>query len=93
MKANEVVWPNPIIHKLRAYRNERFTAEETYDYIIQLIMETEELLLNPIFGRAYIEESGEYKGFARIIVRKWRIYSIMSGSDIIISAVMYPGEN
>ncbi|PWV98535.1 hypothetical protein DFQ01_11745 [Paenibacillus cellulosilyticus] len=36
MKVKQVVWPRPVINKLKSFSNERFTPEETYDYIVQL---------------------------------------------------------
>lgn len=92
MKSKQVVWPRPIISKLKRFSSERFTSEETYDYIVQFIIETEDLLLNPVLGQTYVEEFGEYKGFARVVVRKFRIYYSVIGRDIVIVAVMFPGE-
>jgi hypothetical protein len=65
MKVNEVVWPEPIMKKIFTYQSEHFTSEESYDYIVQLILETEDALLNPILGKTYVEEFGEFKGLSR----------------------------
>lgn len=92
MKTKQVIWPEPIVTKLRSFRSEHFTPEETYDYIVQLILETEELLLNPVIGRTYVEEYGEFKGFSRIVVSKFRTYYKTFENDIVIVAVMFPGQ-
>jgi hypothetical protein len=92
MKVKQVVWPKPVINKLKTFSNEHFTLEESYDYIVQVIIDTEDLLLNPVLGQTYVEEFGEYQGFARIVVRKFRVYYSVIGLDIVITAVMFPGE-
>lgn len=74
MKSKRIIWPVPIREKLLTFRSEHFTAEETYDYLIQFIFEVEDLLLNPVLGKTYREESGEYKGIQRLVNRKFRIY-------------------
>jgi hypothetical protein len=55
-------------------------------------METEDLLLNPVLGGTYVEEFGEYKGFSRIVIKKFRIYYTALRKDIVVIAVMFPGE-
>jgi hypothetical protein len=40
MNVNEVIWPEPIIKKLFTNQSEHFTSEESYDYIVQLLLET-----------------------------------------------------
>lgn len=62
MNSKQVIWPNPVAEKLTTFRSDRFTPEESYDFIVRLIMETEDLLLNPVLGRTYVEEFGEFKG-------------------------------
>jgi hypothetical protein len=63
MNIYKVFWPEPIINKLRSFQSRYFTPQESYDYIIQMIIETEDLLKNPVLGKSYIEENGEFKGF------------------------------
>jgi len=92
MKVRQVIWPSPIRNKLLAFRNERFTPEETYDYIIQIILETESLLLNSVLSKVYTEEAGEYAGFMRLIVRKFKFYIEPVEDDAVVVAVKYPGE-
>lgn len=92
MRAKKVEWPLPVIEKFRSFRNEHFSPEESYDYIVQLILEAEDLLLNQFLSKSYIEEFGQYKGFSRIVTRKFRIYYILVNHDIVIAAVLFPGE-
>jgi len=74
------------------FRSEHFTPEETFDYISQIIIETESLLLNPIFGKAYTEISGDYAGLSRVVVKKFRVYFEVDDNKIVVVAVMFPGE-
>jgi hypothetical protein len=92
MKSKKVIWPEPVVTKLRSFRSEHFTLEETYDFIVQLILETEELLLNPIVGRTYVEEYGEYRGYSRVVISKFRTYYKTFGNGIVVMAVLFPGE-
>lgn len=92
MRVRQVIWPGPVRNKLLAFRSDRFTPEETYDYIIQIILETEILLLNPVLSKVYTEEAGEYAGFMRLLVRKFRFYIESVEDDAIVVAVKYPGE-
>ena len=92
MNVNEVIWPEPILIKLFTYQSDHFTPEESYDYIVQLILETEDALLNPILGKTYVEEYGEFKGFSRQVVKKFRIYYQVITNNLIIAAVLFPGE-
>ena len=48
MKVRQIIWPGPVRNKLLAFRSERFTSEETHDYIVQIILETESLLRIPV---------------------------------------------
>ncbi|WP_156396464.1 hypothetical protein [Paenibacillus sp. Soil724D2] len=34
MNSNQVIWPEPIVEKLRSFRSQHFTPEETYDFIV-----------------------------------------------------------
>lgn len=93
MNIKRVVWPWPVREKLLSFRSERFTPEETYDYIVQVIVEIEDLLINPVLGRAYIEEIGEYAGFMRVVIRKFRFYVECVADEAIVVAVKNPGES
>ncbi len=93
MRVRQVIWPSPVRNKLLAFRSARFTPEETYDYIVQIILETEILLLNPVLSKVYVEEGGEYAGFMRLVVRKFRFYIELVEDDAVVVAVKYPGEN
>jgi mRNA-degrading endonuclease RelE of RelBE toxin-antitoxin system len=92
MNVYRIDWPEPIINKLKSFQSGHFTPQESYDYIFQVVMETEDLLKNPIIGKSYIEESGEYIGFLRIVVRKFRIYYKIINNSIVIVSVLFPGE-
>jgi hypothetical protein len=63
MNKNRVIWPELIRNKLLSFRSPHFTSQITFDFIVQLIMESEDLLLNPILSKTYTEEFGDYKGF------------------------------
>lgn len=56
MKVQQVVWPQPIRNKLLSFRSEFFTPEETFDYIVQIILETEDLVVDPVFTKPYISK-------------------------------------
>lgn len=62
MNSRNVIWTPVVREKLIEFRNERFTPEETLNYISQIIIETEEFLRNPVIGKTYTEEFGRYKG-------------------------------
>jgi hypothetical protein len=55
-------------------------------------LETEDLLRNPVLGKTYTEELGKYKGISRIVVRKFRVYFQEIKNEIIILAILFPGE-
>lgn len=93
MKVRQVIWATPVREKLLSFRSEHFSPEETYDYIVSIVIELEDLLLNPVFGRGYIEETGEYAGFMRLVIRKFRFYVECIADEAIIVAVKNPGEN
>jgi hypothetical protein len=57
-----------------------------------LIIEAEALLLNQVWSKSYTEESGEYKGFSRIVIKKFRIYFKLIDRNIVVAAVLFPGE-
>jgi hypothetical protein len=70
MNSRNVIWTPVVREKLIEFRNERFTPEETLNYISQIIIETEEFLRNPVIGKTYTEEFGRYKGISRIIISR-----------------------
>jgi len=74
MELRNVIWTPVVKNKLTAFSSDRFTSEEKYDFISQLIMETEDILKNPVIGKTYTEQFGKYKGISRIVVRKLKIY-------------------
>jgi plasmid stabilization system protein ParE len=92
MKVSQVIWPRPVRNKLLAFRSDHFTPEEAYNYIVRVISDTEKLLLNPVLGKVYTEEKGEYAGFMRLVVRKFKLYVEMVENDAVVVAVKYPGE-
>jgi hypothetical protein len=93
MDGRNVIWSPTVKDKLTQFRSERFTPEETFDFITQFILETEYLLENRIIGKTYTEEFGKYKGITRVIVKKFRVYYKLIGNDFVILAVLFPGEN
>lgn len=68
MNSYKIIWTPIVRDKLLEFRSERFTPEETFDYISQIILETEDLLKNPVIGKTYTEEFGKFKGITRIVV-------------------------
>lgn len=62
MNTRSIIWLPTVRAKLIQFRSERFTPEETFDFISQVVLEVEDYLKNPIIGRAYTEEFGEYRG-------------------------------
>jgi hypothetical protein len=93
MDGRNVIWSPTVKDKLTQFRSERFTPEETFDFITQFILETEYLLENRIIGKTYTEEFGKYKGITRVIVKKFRVYYKLIGNDFVILAVLFPAEN
>ncbi len=86
MNERNIICPPRVRKKLIQYRSNRFTPEETLNYISQIVSETERLLKNPILGRAYTKEIGEYKGISRIIIKKFKVYFEKANNDIVIIA-------
>jgi hypothetical protein len=74
MNGLNIIWTPAVMGKLIQFRSERFTPEETLDFIFQLILETEELLGTDVIGKSYTEEIGKYKGISRIVVKRFRVY-------------------
>jgi plasmid stabilization system protein ParE len=93
MHDRNVIWSPAVKEKLIRFRSERFTPEETLDFISEFILETEEPLENYVIGKSYTEEFGKYKGISRIVVKKFRVYYKLIDNDVVILAVLFPGEN
>lgn len=93
MDYRNVIWTPVVRGKIIEFRSERFTPEETLNFISQIIIETEDFLKNPIIGKTYTEEFGRYKGVSRIVVKKFKIYYKQFDNDIVIIGVLFPGEN
>jgi plasmid stabilization system protein ParE len=93
MDTLNVIWTPAVREKLIEFRSSRFTPEETLDFISQLVLETEDLLKNPLLGKAYTEEFGKYKGISRIVIKKFQIYFKQVNNDIVIIAILFPGED
>lgn len=70
MYNRNVIWSPAVKQKLTQFMRERFTPEETFDFVSQFILETEALLENYIIGKSYTEEFGKYKGISRVVVTK-----------------------
>ncbi|NWQ42309.1 type II toxin-antitoxin system RelE/ParE family toxin [Bacillus sp. EB106-08-02-XG196] len=93
MGIRNVIWTPAVREKLIEFSSSRFTLEETLDFISQLVLETEDLLTNPLIGKAYTEEFGKYKGISRIVIKKFQIYFKQVKNDLVIIAILFPGEN
>lgn len=93
MNSINIIWLPRVKSKLLEYRSEHFTSEDTFDFISTIIIETEELLKNPFVSKTYTEEFGEFKGVSRVLVRKFKFYFERDKNDIVIIAVLFPGEN
>jgi len=93
MGTRKVIWTPAVREKLIGFRSSRFTPEETFDFISQLVLETEDLLKNPFIGKVYTEEFGKFKGISRVVIKKFQIYFKQVNNDIVIIAIMFPGEN
>ncbi|WP_110931035.1 hypothetical protein [Paenibacillus bouchesdurhonensis] len=87
-----VLWSPAVRNKLSQFRNERYSPEETFDFISQFILETEAILSNPILSKAYTEQGGTYAGVSRIVVKRFRIYFEEQESEVRIIAVLFPSE-
>lgn len=93
MNDRNVVWSPAVREKLIQFRSERFTPEETLEFVSDFIIETEHLLKNRIIGKAYTEEFGKYKGITRVVIRRFRVYYKIIENDVVILAILFPGEN
>ncbi|SEN01773.1 ParE toxin of type II toxin-antitoxin system, parDE [Mesobacillus persicus] len=93
MYDRHVSWPPAVREKLLQFRSERFTPEETLDFISNFIIETEDLLKNRIIGKTYTEEFGIYKGITRVVIKRFRVYYKVIENDVVILAILFPGES
>lgn len=93
MTDRNAIWSPAVKEKITLFRSERFTAEETLDFISQFIIETEDVLKNSIIVKTYTEEFGKYRGITRIVVKKFRVYYKIIDNNVVILAVLFPGEN
>lgn len=87
-----VLWSPAVRYKLSQFRSERFSPEETFDFISQFIIETKAVLSNSIITKAYTEEYGTYEGLTRIVVKRFRIYFEKQDNEVRIVAVLFSGE-
>lgn len=93
MTSRIVTWPTPIRNKLLSYRSPRFTAEETFDFIANFILKTEDILKDDIVGKFYTEPRGRYRGISRMVVHGFKVYFEIQGDEVVILAVKFPREN
>lgn len=93
MNKVRVLWPKPVQDKLFSYESTHFTKAVTRRYLTNLVLQTENLLLNPVLSKTYTEEYGFYQGVSRIVVNKFKVYYERHDEDIIILAVKFPGAN
>ena len=87
-----VIWSIAVRDKLLRFKGERFTTEETLEFITHLILETDEILKNVVVGQTYTEEFGKYAGISRIMVKKFRIYYKKEENNFYILAILFRGE-
>lgn len=87
-----ILWPPAVREKLAQFRSEHFSPEETFDFISQLIFEIENVLFNPVLSKAYTEERGIYAGISRVVVKRFRVYFEQFENEVLIVAVLFPGE-
>jgi hypothetical protein len=92
MNNRVLVWSPAVRNKLARFRSDRFSLEETFDFISQFILETEAVLSNPVLSKAYTEEGGTYAGLSRIVIKRFRVYFEQHENKIVIVAVLFPGE-
>lgn len=92
METREIIWTPAVKEKLTKFRSDKFTPEETLNYIIKIVKETEDFLSNPIIGKTYTEDFGKYKGISRTVIRKFRVYYKKINDDIVIIGLLFPGE-
>lgn len=87
-----ILWSSTVRRKLIQFRSEHFSPEETFDFISQIVLETEALVSDHVFSKAYTEEDGPYRGMSRVVIRRFRIYFEQFDNDVLIVAVLFPGE-
>ena len=92
MESRRIIWTPAVKEKLTKFRSDKFTPEETLNYIIKIVKETEDFLSNPIIGKTYTEEFGKYKGISRTVIRKFRVYYKKINDDIVIIGLLFQGE-
>lgn len=93
MYDRNVIWSPAVREKLTQFRSERYTPEETFDFISNFIINTEDLLKNGIIGKTHTDEFGKYKGITRVVIKRFRIYYKVLENDVVILAILFPGEN
>ncbi|MBP1968518.1 plasmid stabilization system protein ParE [Virgibacillus natechei] len=84
---NKVVLSALARDKLKRYKSEYYTEDETREYLRKLSTELESLLLNPFPSKRYLEEQGKYKGVSRIVLHKFIFYYEKVDDEIIVLAV------
>ena len=92
MSKVRVLWPKHVQDKILSYQSEHFTDEETHQFIISWILQVDNLLLNPVLSKTYTEEYGTHNGVSRIVANKFKVYYERHDDDIVILAVIFPGE-
>jgi len=50
-----IIWPPVVREKLLQYRSKQFSAEETREFIVKLILDIEEFLKYEFVGQTYKE--------------------------------------
>src|SRR5699024_3667464 len=93
MYRQKIIWLPKVENKLTKYRSKHFSSEETLDFIYTIIIDTGDLLKNPFLSKTYTEEFGEFKGISRIVIRRFKFYFERDENDIVIIAVLFPGES
>jgi len=59
----------------------------------QVLLELETLLKNPLIEQTYTEKFGKYNGISRIVIKKFHFYFKQIDHEIVIIAVLFPGES
>lgn len=92
MGTKNIIWFLTEREKLIQFRSSYFTAEETLEFISELIVDIEDLLKNEFISQSYTEEFGAYKGLYRIVIKKFRVYYEIDQDNIVILGILFPGE-
>lgn len=74
MNKVSVIWPKPVQDKLFSYESRHFTKEVTMRYLTSLVLQVDNILLNPVLSKTYTEQYGVYQGVSRIVVNKFKVY-------------------